>query len=192
MQYVKYDNRNGKIITVYNSEINTEFLYEYEKLIVVDNFDNSRLNYVEDGRIVSVDIPKYPCIFDYETKNWNQDFLISNMKKMKSKELFDTYLKKKNSFFIYKDKKIATDENSLTTIDSINGFILMSGTLPENWIGGWKTLDNTYLEISDVEDWKLFYSAKTTFLNNCFIKFQELKSRLSSVTSIEEADALVW
>ncbi len=58
--------------------------------------------------------------------------------------------------------------------------------------GGWKTMDNSYIAISTIEEWKAFYSAMyTTGINN-FIKAQQLKTAVDLATSVNKVLEIEW
>lgn len=96
------------------------------------------------------------------------------------------------SYFVYLDKKIACDDLSWRDLTGTNDEITNLGRLPDLWPGGWKAMNNTYVAISTIDDWKAFYSAMyATGISN-FIKAQQLKTAVDLATSIDTVLEIVW
>lgn len=96
------------------------------------------------------------------------------------------------STFQHAGKVIACDQLSRSDIDGTNGFVSLYGSLPPGWPGGWKAVDNTYVPISSVDDWKAFYSSMFAAGNANFAKAQDLKEQLEAATTPEEVQSITW
>lgn len=96
------------------------------------------------------------------------------------------------SYFVHLGKKIACDDLSWRDLTGTNDEITNLGRLPDLWPGGWKTMDNSYIPITTIEDWKAFYSAMYATGVNNFIKAQQLKAAVDSATNIKTILEIVW
>ena len=100
--------------------------------------------------------------------------------------------------FYYLGHKIACDRLSRSDIDGTNGEIIgtavLTGTpsMPLGWVGGWKTMDNNYVPITNVEQWKAFYSAMFNCGTKNFAKSQYLKHIVDTSSDLKFVLALDW
>lgn len=94
--------------------------------------------------------------------------------------------------FTFAGKQIAVDDLSTKDILFANAEINNRNALPADWVGGWKTLDNSFVSIPSVEVWRNFISAMygQGVLN--FAHSQQLKSQLSLATTLAEVEAIKW
>lgn len=114
------------------------------------------------------------------------------LKAAKNAEINAARLAANFSTFPYAGKAIACDQLSRSDIDGTNGFVSLYGSLPPGWPGGWKAVDNTYVPISSVADWKAFYSSMFAAGNANFAKAQALKDQLEAATTPEEVQSINW
>lgn len=114
------------------------------------------------------------------------------LKATKNAEINAARLAANFSTFPYAGKTIACDQLSRSDIDGTNGFVSLYGALPPGWPGGWKAVDNTYIPISSVADWKAFYSSMFAAGNANFAKAQDLKGQLEAATTPEEVQSITW
>lgn len=124
-----------------------------------------------------------------------QDVIKANLlsaKTQKNAEIKEARLKANFSTFKHLDKTFACDQLSRSDIDGTNGFVSLYGALPPGWPGGWKAVDNTYVPISNVDDWKAFYSSMFAAGNANFAKAQALKTQLEAATTPEEVQSITW
>ena len=94
--------------------------------------------------------------------------------------------------FPHASHEFACDALSRSDIDGINGYVALNGDFPPQFPGAWKAVDNSYYPLPDVESWKAFYAAMVATGAAHFAHAQELKALLSSATTIEEVEAIVW
>ncbi len=120
------------------------------------------------------------------------DAYLVELRNTKDKEINAQRLAANNSFFMFAGKKIACDPLSRSDIDGTNGQILNTGAMPPYWPGGWKTMDNSYVQIPDKETWTQFYSAMYLQGLQNFAKAQALKQQVANATTIEAIRAIVW
>jgi hypothetical protein len=114
------------------------------------------------------------------------------LKLQKNAEINAERLKANLSTFTHSGKVLACDQLSRGDIDAINGYVGTRGTLPANWIGGWKAVDNTTLLISDVAAWNAFYDSMIAQGQANFAHSQALKAQLAAATTAEEVTAITW
>ena len=156
------------------------------------NLDKQYHDMVSDS---PVDIPKKPTelhIFDWASKQWIDPRVLADFKSAKNDEINAARLKANCTHFMFNGKQIATDALSRGDIDAVNGIVALTNEMPSEWFGGWKTTDNSYISIPDIETWTLFYKAMVTQGNINFARSQSLKAQLEEATTIEEVEAIVW
>jgi hypothetical protein len=166
---------------------------------------NNAINYIITEEIYLVNkvywdnglkvIPMQPgpnYVFDYTTKTWTDPRTLQELKDAKREEINLASEKANKSFFIFAGEQIACDDLSRSYIDAVNGLVSLTGALPANWIGGWKTVANTYVSIPDVATWTQFYATMvSTGLGN-FNHAQQLKATLDAALTKEEVNAIIW
>jgi len=64
--------------------------------------------------------------------------------------------------------------------------------MPVDWVGGWKTIANTYVPIPDVATWGRFYLSMTGQGKVNFAHSQALKAQLAAATTAEQVEEIVW
>lgn len=115
------------------------------------------------------------------------------LKAEKNKEINEWRLHANETSFTYLGHHIAADQMSKFDITITNSEILNLGTMPPNWVGGWKTIVNTvYVTIPDVATWKQFHSALFHQGLTNFNHAQTLKSQLEAATTVEQINSIVW
>lgn len=117
---------------------------------------------------------------------------LSTLKATKNAEINAARLAANFSTFTHAGKLIACDQLSRSDIDGTNGFVSLYGSLPPGWPGGWKAVDNSYVPIASVADWKAFYASMFAAGNANFAKAQALKAQLDAATTAEEVAAIAW
>lgn len=118
--------------------------------------------------------------------------VLADAKAVKNSDINASRLQANRSEFEYGGKQFACDELSRGDIDGVNGYVALMGALPPGWPGGWKAVDNSYLPIANVDDWKGFYTAMVAAGNSHFAHAQALKNTLAAATTVAEVTAIVW
>lgn len=150
-------------------------------------------HYVQNGVLVDrLPQPSSDHVFDWDTKVWHDPRTLVDMKALKSAEISLGRTLANQSSFVYTGKTIVCDALSRSDIDGVNGYVALYGTLPPNWTGGWKTLDNSYVPIASVDTWKAFYSAMVAAGSANFAHAQDLKAGLALAATLAEVEAIVW
>lgn len=96
------------------------------------------------------------------------------------------------SYFTFADKQIDVDESSMRQILAITGYVALFGTYPPVFPGAWKTMDNSYLALPDVDTWKALIQAMTTQGTENFLKQQALKAEIAKAASMAAVEAIGW
>lgn len=117
---------------------------------------------------------------------------LAQLAEAKNTEINAWRLKANRGTFGHAGKIFACDELSRSDIDGANGMIANLGAMPPGWPGGWKAVDNTYLAIATVADWKAFYGSMFASGNANFVRAQDLKTALAAATTAAQVAAIVW
>lgn len=117
---------------------------------------------------------------------------LAELKAAKNAEINAARLAANFSTFTHAGKAIACDQLSRSDIDGTNGFVSLHGSMPPGWPGGWKAVDNSYVPIGSVADWKAFYSSMFAAGNANFARAQALKAQLDAAATAEEVAAIAW
>lgn len=114
------------------------------------------------------------------------------LKAAKNSEINEARLTANFTSFEHQGKQIACDTLSRNDIDATNGYVTLNGNLPPSWLGGWKTVDNTYIAIPDVPAWKALYASMFAAGNANFAHAQALKALLAAADTPEAVAAIRW
>ena len=117
---------------------------------------------------------------------------LAELKAAKNAEINTARLVANRGTFTHAGKAFACDELSRSDIDGANGMIANLGAMPPGWPGGWKAVDNTYLPITTVAEWKAFYASMFAAGTGNFAHAQALKDALAAATTPEQVAAIVW
>lgn len=117
---------------------------------------------------------------------------LAQLKAAKNAEINAARLAANLSTFQHAGKAIACDQLSRSDIDGTNGFVALYSAMPPGWPGGWKAVDNSYVAIATVNDWKAFYGSMFAAGNANFAKAQALKAQLAAATTAAQVAAIVW
>ena len=138
---------------------------------------------------------RWEVVSRYATPEEESAAVLANLldlKAAKNAEINAARLAANFSTFTHAGKQIACDQLSRSDIDGTNGFVTLYGMLPPGWPGGWKAVDNTYVPIATVNDWKAFYASMFAAGNANFAKAQTLKAQLDATTTAEEVAVITW
>lgn len=117
---------------------------------------------------------------------------ILDLKAAKNVEINASRLSANQTFFTFQNKQIACDPLSRSDIDGVNGIVCLTGSLPTNFPGAWKAIDNTYVSIPDRATWVSFYDAMVNQGMLNFNKSQQLKAALVLADEIIEVENISW
>ncbi|HEY0842478.1 DUF4376 domain-containing protein [Methylotenera sp.] len=117
---------------------------------------------------------------------------LSVLKDEKNLEINASRLSANLTTFTHSGKVFACDQLSRSDIDAINGRVATRGSLPNDWVGGWKAIDNTYVAIETIEQWNEFYDSMVAQGQANFAKSQSLKAQLAAATTAEQVSAIQW
>lgn len=117
---------------------------------------------------------------------------LAGAKAAKNSQINAARMAANTSSFVHAGKSFACDALSRGDIDGANGFVAIYGAMPPGWPGGWKAIDNSYLEISTVGQWREFYAAMFAAGAANFAKSQTLKAQLDAATTSAEISAINW
>ena len=126
---------------------------------------------------------------------------LADIKVRKTQEITAARLKADAGHFTYSytdsngdvvEKDIRTGDKDMVDLLTTNSYITLFGDFDEDWPGGWKAIDNTYVVISTVDQWKDFFKCmyKTGITN--FKKSQQLKAQIEAATTAEEVASINW
>lgn len=144
---------------------------------------------------IHYDLPSQPTpnsTFNYVTKVWEDTRLLADVKDAQKMVINLSRAKANQTSFIYETKEIAVDALSRSDIEGTNGYVLANNSFPAGWPGGWKCMDNTYVPITAIATWNLFYAAMVNQGTANFAKAQTLKAAIDAATTIAEVEAIVW
>ena len=96
------------------------------------------------------------------------------------------------SYFIFRGKRIACDRLSRSDIDGTGLFVATNGKLPDIWLGGWKAIDNTYVQITTTQDWHEFLAALYDQGQENFQHAQALKYLINQSDDVDFIRDLTW
>jgi hypothetical protein len=128
---------------------------------------------------------------------YKQSVLAVELEKAKLAKLLqinEWRLKANEVSFFFAGKHIAADIVSKFDIVITHGEVMSLGTMPVGWaaVGGWKTLDNSYVPIPDVATWKAFHTALFNQGLTNFGHAQTLKATVTNANTLEQVAAVVW
>lgn len=142
---------------------------------------------------IEVDNPPEHGLDVWDGEKWNKPIKpLGELKAVKNAEINEARLKANLTTFTHNGKAFACDQLSRGDIDAINGYVGTRGTLPPNWIGGWKAVDNSIVAIPDVTAWNAFYDSMIMQGQANFAKSQNLKAQLAAATTHEQVAAINW
>lgn len=121
-----------------------------------------------------------------------EDYPLQDLKNIKNEEINQSRLAANKNTFTFQGKQIACDDLSRSDIEGINGIVCLTGNLPSNFPGAWKTKDNSYVPIPNRSAWMSFYQAMVDQGVANFNKSQLLKTQLANATTVDQINAIKW
>lgn len=131
-------------------------------------------------------------VFNWVTKQWEDPRTLADLKSARNAYINTSRLAANQSHFTHLGKQIAADPLSRSDIDAINGEVTNTGAFPAGWPGAWKCMDNTWMTISTIDQWKALYTSMVNQGTTNFGHAQALKGQLEAATTAEEVAAIVW
>lgn len=136
--------------------------------------------------------PSREHVFDWLNKTWFDPRTVTDLKTLKTAEINAAREQADNGVFTFKERDIACDLVSRSRIDSLNGYVSLYADMPEDWLGGWKAVDNSYVTVDSVAEWKSLYRAMYDQGRANFAHAQELKERLEKAQTLADVSAVAW
>lgn len=148
-------------------------------------------------------------IFDESLDRWVQQWAIVERTKKQKTELLLVEKTKKSRYinesavlanlstFIHDGVEFSSNASARNNINDVNSYVLLFNSMPPEWSGSWKAVDNTFYPISNVDEWKSFYASLAIMSGSNFAKAQKLKTEIEAIVTADSAaiDALsniVW
>lgn len=97
-----------------------------------------------------------------------------------------------SSTFTHAGKTFSCSDLSKWDVNLVAGSIALTNDFPANFPMQWKAIDNSYLQLADVDAFKAFYASMVAQGTLNFIRSEQLKAALSAATTQTEIDAIVW
>lgn len=141
------------------------------------------------------ELPARPSLhheFNYTTRQWEDPRTLADLKSARNAYINTSRLAANQSHFTHLGKQIAADPLSRSDIDAINGEVTNTGAFPAGWPGAWKCMDNTWMTISTIDQWKALYTSMVNQGTTNFGHAQALKGQLEAATTAAEVEAVVW
>jgi len=132
---------------------------------------------------------------DWEVTDLDPEFVASRLKaaKLEKRAQINAWRERANySTFPFAGKLIACDNLSRSDIDATSTHIALFGEFPDNFPGGWKAIDDTYVLMPTVGEFKSMYKAMSKQGTTNFTQSQALKELVTAATTLAEVNAIQW
>lgn len=123
---------------------------------------------------------------------WQEMASLDDLREAKKIEINKCRELANTTYFEFQNKQIACDALAWKDILSANCYVALTGQMPEDWPGGWKTVDNSYVAIPDVATWTQFIGAMVSRGTAHFHHAQQLKALLGAAETPEQIAAITW
>lgn len=199
--YAKYDEVSGEILETGYCSLETFQAMVDKGDPILEGLVRPETHYVANGQLVEYTEPErarkanQPTPFhtwSNTTKVWVDTRSLSNLRRAKELQINDMRAQKNQTSFTYQGKEIQCDLLSMQDIMGINGEVALTGNLPSNFPGAWKTLDNSYVMIPNVATWTQFYQAMVTRGASNFARSQALKNYVNTLDDPDAIAAVNW
>ena len=94
--------------------------------------------------------------------------------------------------FTYNGKQVSCSTLSRSDIDGVTSYVALFNSFPAGFPHKWKCIDNTFIPIETVDDWKSFVSAMAEQGTKNFLHSQYLKQLVAGCTTAEEVESVTW
>ena len=195
----KYNNLSNDIILAHATYVNSPFVkvdraLNYKKIgddefsytELIDDFTKDEL---KDGFFEVAKIADKETLELYANKFFNDDLEIQRFIKLSElKNIKDSKL----SEFIYQDKVYQIDESSKTNMNGkISAILLSQNTEAPITQVNWIAKDNTITQFTAAE-FLVFSQAVASYIESVLFKNDELRTRVTNASSIDEIKAIEW
>lgn len=154
--------------------------------------DGVPVKYTPEQEAAKAQITGFLSQWSNTTMQWVDTRTLEDLKTSAKLRINSLRLQTNQTSFSYLGKDIATDPLSRSDIDAINGEVNNTGAFPAGWPGGWKCIDNTYVALTTVTQWKAFYTAMVNQGSINFAHAQDLKATITAATTAEAVLAVTW
>ena len=201
VNYIVYGPATGEIHRYGSCADDMVAAQAFDGLLATESDAKPETHYVSNGDVVAYSSneaqakavrPLHYAIWSNQTMQWEDQRTLEQVKRAADQRVNAARLQANQTSFTYLGKEIAADPLSRSDIDAINGEVANTGAFPAGWPGGWKCIDNTYVAITTVDDWKAFYTAMVNQGTANFAHAQTLKAQIASATTIAEVEAVQW
>lgn len=124
--------------------------------------------------------------------HWLETATLDELKARKSAEITADRLASDAGFFSYGGLSIRTADKDIFDMLIAHARIMMGDGMPPNWPGGWKAIENEYVPIPTIAEWRPFFTAMYDAGIDNFNRSQQLKARISAASTPEQVAAIKW
>lgn len=157
--------------------------------------DGEAVEYTLEQAAAKAAVPAYPAAWSNETFEWVSTISLADLKSEKRAEINAARTEANignSAVFYFEGHPISCDPVSRSDLDGLQNHVSRHGTLPSWFPGAWKTDDNQYLPVPDVETWDALFGAMLQQGTLNFMHSEGLKQLLALATTPEEVDAIHW
>jgi hypothetical protein len=123
---------------------------------------------------------------------WADEMPLASLKTRKNAQINQWRAAANQSTFPFAGKLIDCDALSRSDIDAVANHIGLFGAFPDGFPMAWKTADNEYVLLPDVDAFKAMYRAMTAQGTANFDRSEALKVALGNATDAAEVAAIAW
>lgn len=199
IHYVVYDPSSGEILR--SGQCQPDSLpYQGEHVLSVEHDCSDNDNYVQGGlvmayteaqRIAKMN-PRPGLRWSNLSMQWEESRSLGQARQEKNAEINRNREAANSTTFVFQGKAIAVDRVAKDDISGVTQEVALTNALPANFPGAWKSIDNTYVPIPNVETWRQFVQAMVAQGTVNFARSQALKALVAQATSLAEIEAIHW
>lgn len=123
---------------------------------------------------------------------WVEMASLEELRTAKNAQINAAWIAADSSAFSYAGETFRAEPDDVLRLNSINGYISLKREMPPDWIGVWKTMDDTFIALPDVASWEPFYTAFVMKGVTNYLAAQGLKAQLAAATTAAEIAAITW
>lgn len=123
---------------------------------------------------------------------WSDPRTMDDLRVAKRDEINAAWIAADSRAFGYAGEQFRAGADDVLRLNSINGYISLMNEMPPGWIGVWKTMADTFIELPDVASWKPFYTAFVMKGVTNYLAAQGLKAQLAAATTAAAIAAITW